>query len=160
MLEWLALFPKQLQVLFLAGLPFIELRGAIPFATLIGLPYYQGLFFGIIGNLLPIVPLLYFFEPLMERLYRFSPRYRRFFERIQKRAVEKGGPIRKYGAAVGLFLFVAVPVPGTGAYSACFAAAFFGVPFWISAGSIAVGTVCSGLLFATLSHYVLVFFGW
>lgn len=160
MMDWLAWFPKQLQVFFLAGLPFIELRGAIPFATLIGLPYYQGLYLAIIGNLLPIIPLLYFFEPLMKQLYRISPRYRKYFEKVQERAVKNGDSIRKYGAAVGLFLFVAIPLPGTGAYSACFAAAFFRVPFWISAGSIAMGTVCSGLLFATLSHYIAVFFGW
>ncbi|MDA8353877.1 MAG: small multi-drug export protein [Firmicutes bacterium] len=159
MIEWLAWFPKELQVLFMAGMPFIELRGAIPFATLIGLPYNQGLLFGIIGNLLPIVPLLYFFEPLMKRLYRVSPRYRRYFTKVQERAVKNGGSIRKYGAGVGLFLFVAIPVPGTGAYSACFAAAFFRVPFWVAVSSISLGTVCSGLLFATLSHYVAWLFG-
>lgn len=158
--EWLTWLPEEVQVLFLAGLPFIELRGAIPFATLIGLPYQQGLFYGIIGNLLPIIPLLYFFDPLMKRLYQVSPRYRRFFERIQERAAQKGGSIRKYGAALGLFLFVAIPVPGTGAYSACFAASFFRAPFWVSAGSIAIGTICSGLLFATLSHYLASWIGW
>ncbi|OYD07702.1 COG2426 family protein [Paludifilum halophilum] len=158
--EWLAWFPKELQVLILAGLPFIELRGAIPYATLVGLPYYQGLIIGIIGNLIPIIPLLYFFEPLMGWVYKKSPRYRKFFQGIQKRAVKNGNSIRKYGAPLGLFLFVAVPVPGTGAYTACFAAAFFRVPFWVSAVSIAVGTLGSGLLFATLSHYLAVLIGW
>lgn len=160
MTEWLAWFPKEWQVLILAGIPFVELRGAIPLATVLGLPYHQALVFGIIGNLIPIVPLLYFFEPLMQWLYKQSPRYRRFFDRVQKNAVEKGGSIRKYGALVGLFLFVAIPMPGTGAYTACFAAAFFRVPFRIAVASIALGTVASGLLFATLSHYLAAWIGW
>lgn len=160
MSDWLSWFPKELQVLILAGTPFVELRGAIPYATVIGLPYHQALLFGIIGNLIPIIPLLYFFEPLMKWLYKQSPRYRRYFDRIQKNAVEKGGSIRKYGAPLGLFLFVAIPMPGTGAYTACFVASFFRVPFWVSAAAIAAGTVVSGLMFATLSHYLASLIGW
>ncbi|MFC4075265.1 COG2426 family protein [Salinithrix halophila] len=151
-MDWLSWFPKELQVLIMAGLPFVELRGAIPFATLIGLPARETLILAIVGNLIPILPLIYFFQPLTERLYAWSPRARRFCERVQQKAVEKGDSIRKYGAPVGLFLFVAIPFPGTGAYTACFAAAFFQVPFGISFGAIAAGTICSGLLFAALSH--------
>lgn len=160
MTDWLSWFPQELRVLILAGLPFVELRGAIPLATLMGLPFSHGLILGIIGNLIPIVPLLYFFEPLMKWIYRKSDRYRRFFERIQQRAVQNGNTIRKYGAALGLILFVAIPLPGTGAYTACFAAAFFRVPFRIAVTSIALGTICSGLLFATLSHYLVSWIGW
>lgn len=160
MKEWLSWFPDQLQVLIMAGLPFIELRGAIPVATLIGLPYHQALICGIVGNLLPIIPLLYFFDPLMVWISSKSPRYRRLFQRMQEKAGSKGGSIRKYGAAMGLFLFVLVPVPGSGAYTACFAASFFRVPFWTSAISISAGTIGSGLLFATLSHYLAFWIGW
>lgn len=154
MSQWLSWFPPELQVFILSGMPFVELRGAIPYAAVLGLPYYKAFFITLIGNLLPIIPLLYFFDPLMKRLYERSPRYQRFFERIQQNAVKKSDSIRKHGASLGLFLFVAIPLPGTGAYSACFAAAFFRIPFWKAVRAISLGTLFSGTLFTILIYYL------
>ena len=136
-----------------AALPLSELRGAIPLAILkFGFSPYKAFFISVLGNLLPVLPLLIgldkFSEYLSHRFYWFN----RFFNWLFERTKVRHENHFHYWGDIALFIFVAIPLPLTGAYSGAVAAFVFGIPkkhaFW----SIALGVLAAGLIvtFATL----------
>ena len=148
--ENLSFLPVELIVVVISAMPILELRGGIPFAAFAGLSYWEALFYSILGNLLPIIPILILFRPLSTFLMRF-PIYKRFYEWLYNRTMSKSEKVEKYGA-LGLILFTAVPLPTTGAYSACLAAILFFIPF--RAAFIAITT---GVLIAAVGVSVFVY---
>lgn len=117
-------------VVFLSMLPLLELRGAIPWALAPGgggLPWTEGVPLAVLGNMIPVVPLLLWLGPVSDFLRRF-PLLDRFFTWLFRRTRRKGGLVEKY-RAIGLVLFVAIPLPVTGAWTGAAAAFVFGVPF-------------------------------
>ncbi len=120
--------PGELATVIVAAMPVAELRGSIPLGLLtFKLPLVKVLILSIIGNLIPVVPLLLFLNPISERLRRFRL-WSRFFDWLFTRTRKKAQLIEKY-EAIGLALFVAVPLPITGAWSGCIAASLFKIKF-------------------------------
>ena len=121
-------FSKELVVLIIATLPVFELRGALPVAiNLFHFPWYYAFLLAIVGNLLPVPFILLFLNTVSELLNKvdcFKRISQRFFERIKKR----GEVIERY-ERIGLVLFVAIPLPVTGAWTGSLAAALFGLKF-------------------------------
>lgn len=115
--------PKELVTFILGALPISELRGAIPFGLSVGLSLKKVLILSIIGNIVPILPILFFLKPVSEYLRRFGI-FKKFFDWLFERAKKRSGLIEKY-EALGLILFVAVPLPVTGAWTGCVAASLF-----------------------------------
>ena len=143
-----------LQVLGIAASPISELRGAIPWAVLkLHFPWYYAYLFGIIGNLLPVPFILLFLDAASQRLSKVG-----FFDRILKwlfeRTRRRGKIIERY-QRIGLILFVAIPLPITGAWTGSLAAVLFGLEFKHAFLSIFIGILIAGVIFtcATL-------FGW
>lgn len=129
----------------LAMLPILELRGAIPWAILAcGMPWQEAFFWSILGNLVPIIPILLLMEPVANFLRRWQI-LDRFLEWLFARTRRKGKLIEKY-EALGLMLFVAIPLPGTGAWTGALAAFVFGVRFRLALAAIALGVVIAGIL--------------
>ncbi|TLS39422.1 ligand-binding protein SH3 [Pseudalkalibacillus caeni] len=124
-------------------MPILELRGGIPVAYTFGFGFTESFLLSIIGNALPIVPLLLLFKPVSNWLMRFTW-YKKLYDWLHHRTVKKSGNVEKYGA-LGLILFTAVPLPTTGAYSACVAAAIFGIRFQYAFFAILTGVVVAGL---------------
>jgi len=133
-------------VLVVAAAPVVELRGAIPLALF----QYQfdplsafGL--AVIGNLLPVAPLLLGLSTLM-RLAQRLPMLARgldwWAQRTQRHHIDS---FERLGA-VALILFVAIPLPATGAWTGCLAAVLFRVPFRVAFPLIALGVVLAGIL--------------
>ena len=105
---------RELVVIIMSALPVTELRGALPIGIrLFHLPWYQALYLAIIGNMLPVPFLLLFFESLAKAISRVEIG-KRLVEWVFKRARQHTGVIEKY-ESIGLMLFVAIPLPGTGA---------------------------------------------
>lgn len=137
---------EALIVMGLAALPLSELRGAIPLAIV----YYEmppalAYLVGVLGNLLPVLPLLLLLERLPERLGRW-PLLReplgwwlRFTRRRYRRAIARFG-------LPALVLIVAIPLPMTGAWTGCAVAVLFGVPWRRALGPIALGVLLAGLI--------------
>jgi uncharacterized membrane protein len=147
-IEGLGLSPE-FAVLLLATLPVFELRGSVPVGILLfGLPVSETAMYSIIGNMLPIVPILFLFEPVYRRLSRF-PLLDRFFEWIFKRTRKKGRLIERL-KVLGLVLFVAVPLPITGAWTGSVAAFLFRIPVWQSLPAI-LGGVSIACVVVTLA---------
>jgi uncharacterized membrane protein len=136
--------PAQGTVVLLAMLPILELRGAIPWALAPGgggLGWAEAVPLAILGNMIPVAPLLLWLGPVSDRL-RALPLLDRFFVWLFRRTRRKGRLIEKY-QSLGLLLFVAVPLPVTGAWTGAAAAFVFGIPFRQAFPAILGGVVAA-----------------
>lgn len=147
-----------LYLLFLGAIPFFEARYTIPVALLTGYPLGEAFLLGILGNLLPVVPLLLLLEPVSEWLSSRSGLFRRFFSWLFARTRRNNAQIERWGA-LALFAFVAVPLPMTGAWSGCAAAFVFGIRFRYAFPAIAGGTLVAALLTTLAALGILGFAG-
>lgn len=136
--------PKELVTLIIAALPIAELRGSLPLAIMFGFSPAKAFVLSVIGNLLPIIPALLFLEPVSNALMRFKP-WKRFFDWLFARTRSKADLIQRY-EAIGLFLFVAVPLPMTGMWTGCIAASLFRIKFRYAFPAIALGVITAGLI--------------
>lgn len=134
--------PPELLVVIVSAVPILELRGGIPLGLGFGFPFGKTLILALIGNILPILPTLVLFQPLSKVLLRFRW-YKRFYDWLYGRTLRKSNNVQKYGA-IGLLLFTAIPLPTTGAYSACVAATIFALPLRYSFLSITGGVLIAG----------------
>ncbi len=149
-IQGLGLSPE-VAVLLLAMLPIFELRGSVPVGILLfQIPVLKTAVYSIVGNMLPIVPLLFLFEPVYRLLSRY-PAFERFFEWIFRRTRRKGRVIERLKVA-GLVLFVAIPLPITGAWTGSVAAFLFRIPVWQALPAILCGVTiaCVVVVLATL----------
>jgi uncharacterized membrane protein len=124
-------------------LPVSELRGAIPYALSTGLSWQQSYFWAVLGNFIPVIPLLLFLGPLSEALSRRFDLFRRFFDWLFTRTRRRGKVVERY-EALGLILFVAIPLPVTGAWTGTVAAFLFGVRFRYALPAILLGILLAG----------------
>ncbi len=134
---------------WIAALPVSELRGAIPLAIHAGMHPLEAFVLGVFGNLLPIVPLLWTFRPITAWL-RERTILRRSIEWLWTRNLNKSRSIRTYGL-IGLAVFVAVPAPGTGAWTGAMIASLLKMPLWPAAGAIAAGVLAAGVIVTLVS---------
>ncbi len=142
--------PIEILVVIIAALPVVELRGALPVAiNLFHLPWYQALPLAIVGNMLP-VPLLLLFYGSLTRVISRTDRGKRLVDWTFKRTRRSTAVIEKY-ENIGLMLFVAIPLPGTGAWTGSMAAFLLGLKFSRALLSIAAGVIISGAIVTTLS---------
>ncbi len=140
---------NELIVFLSASLPVTELRGAIPLGLCLGLGPLKTFFLSILGNTLPVLPLLYFFKPL-HRFFKKNPLTRRIFNLILERTHKKAKLIEKY-ELLGLMLLVAIPLPGTGAWTASIAASIFGLRIKLAFIFILIGIFLSGIIVLSFS---------
>lgn len=144
---------RALYILFISMLPFFELRGSIPIGIGLGMPFWEVWLLSVIGNLIPILPILILFQPVSQMLLKFSW-YRNMYQFLYQRTIKKGkDSLDRYGA-FGLFLFTAIPLPTTGAWSAAFLASFFQIKIYYAFPAIAFGVIFAGFLVAGLSQII------
>jgi uncharacterized membrane protein len=143
---------------FIAMLPVSELRGAIPYALWAGkLSWKEAYVIAVLGNFVPVIPLLMFLERVALWLRRY-PLGDRFFTWFFSRAERKGGLIERF-EAVGLTMFVAIPLPVTGAWTGCAAAIVFGVRWKLALPAIALGVMIAGCVVTLASLGIISFWG-
>ena len=135
-----------LKVVLVTLVPWIELRGSIPLGIAIGLDPLLVFFTALLVNVL-IIPLVFVGLDLFYNLVSGNAFVRQVVERTRNKATLR---LRKYGL-LGLLLFVAVPLPGTGAYSGALAAWLFGLDRKKSFTAIALGVTVAGLLVLSAS---------
>ena len=141
---WLKDLPKEYIVVILGALPIAELRGAIPLALYYGMPAAKAFWLSVLGNVIPIVPALFLLEPVSRRLRKFKV-WSRFFDWLFERAKRKGDVVQKY-EALGLAIFVAIPLPMTGAWSGVVAASLFKIKFRYAFIAITAGVLGAGVI--------------
>lgn len=149
-IEHFNFLPPELIVVLISAVPILELRGGMPAGALLGLPFWSALVFSIIGNILPVAPVLLFFRPVNKWLMRFKF-YERFYNWLCDRTMKKSDKVKKYGF-LGLILFTAVPLPTTGAYSACLAAILFFIPFRAAFAAISIGVLIAAVIVGIVTY--------
>ncbi len=146
--------PAWLGTLLIAMIPVFELRGAIPFATgVMHMKLWQAFVWAVIGNMIPIPFILLFLEPFSKWLSRHSKTMERFFTWLFARTRRKHSATFEKWKYPGLMIFVAIPLPGTGAWSGALAAFVFGFPFWPSLLFIFLGVLIAGGVVALATSF-------
>lgn len=141
---------RELVTVILSALPVTELRGALPVAIWwFRLPWYQAFFLAVIGNMLPVPFLLLFLDSLFRAISRAEPG-RRLVNGLLGRTRRHSAVVEKYGI-IGLMLLVAVPLPGSGAWTGSAVAFLLGLGWRRALLSIAAGVVVSGIIVTALS---------
>lgn len=135
----------RLLTFLVAMIPLGELRGSMPYAMFVlHMKWQEALLWSIIGNFVPVIPFLFFLERFTERLMKY-PRVNRFMTWTFNRTRSKSASIERF-EAIGLSLFVGVPLPLTGAWSGCIAAYLFRIPMRHSIPAILGGIVIAGVV--------------
>ncbi|XP_043707830.1 uncharacterized protein LOC122657117 [Telopea speciosissima] len=138
-------WPDQAIVFALATLPVLELRGAIPVGYWMQLKPISLTLLSVIGNMVPVPFIVLYLKRFASFLARKSPSASRFLDLLFERAREKAGPVEEF-QWIGLMLFVAVPFPGTGAWTGAIIASILDMPFWSAVSANFCGVVLAGLL--------------
>jgi len=142
----------QIQTILLATLPINELRGTIPFAiSSLGLNPIEAFFYSVIGNMLPIFFIVWFLPVFAGFLSQHSKIFNKFFNWLFERTRKKFyHNYQKYGDWA-LVIFVAIPLPMTGAWTGAVAAFLFGIPYWKSILLNFLGVIIAGIVVTLLS---------
>ena len=138
---------KYLITFFLGMCPIIEIRVAIPVGVSLGLTYFESFILGFIGNIIPIFFIVKYIGPIFEFFRRWK-----FFRIIidwasnkATKKIEESTKLQNY-TALGLFIFVAVPIPTTGAWVGSLVANFLHVPLKKAWPPLAAGVLTAGLI--------------
>ncbi len=143
---------RELCVLFCSMIPIIECRGAIPLGWALGLPWWQTGLLSLAGNLLPVPFILLLIRVVLR--WMASSRVKLFNKIVNwlNRKVEKHkGTIEKY-SYVGVAIFVAIPLPGTGAWTGSLIAATLGLEWKRSFLAAVVGVLCATAIMTLVSY--------
>ncbi|TRZ49913.1 MAG: hypothetical protein D4S01_07680 [Dehalococcoidia bacterium] len=133
-----------LKVIGIAASPIAELRVAIPWAIWHDFPWYYAFVLAVIGNLLP-VPFILLFLNAISRLLSKIGFIDRFLHRLFEHTRRRGRIVEKY-ERIGLVLFVAIPLPITGAWTGSLLAVLFGLKFKHALLSIFIGILIAGTI--------------
>lgn len=144
-----------LAVFFVAMLPILEIRGAMPVGAFFDLPYFESLIVAIIGNMVP-VPFIYMFGRKVltwgsrqKHIGPFCAKMMQKGEAAGRKIVKRTG---RYGMAAALMLFVGIPLPGTGAWTGTLAASFLDMGLKSTTVAVIAGVAIAGTLIGGSLH--------
>lgn len=143
---------REVIVFIVSLLPILELRGGILAGYALGMSFLPTFIIAFIGNILPI-PFILFFIEFVFRVLKKTP-LRKIVQWCEERAVRKSDSIRKY-AYWGVFLFVAIPVPGTGAWMGALIATMLKMDPKKTFPVIVAGVLTAGVIVSILSFGLL-----
>ena len=146
-------FSKGLAIFILAMLPLVEIKGAIAFGLLLKMPLFEAVTITFLGSLLPVYPVLKLTPWFFRKLLKFSLT-EKFIVYLHTRAMKKSESIQKYGY-LGLFLFVAIPLPGTGVWMGALIASILELYRFRAFMAIVLGNFVSACLIYLLSAGIL-----
>jgi len=143
---------KELIIFIVSMLPILELRGGILAAGMLNVDMVRAFFICLFGTLVPIPFILLFIRQILDWLR--NTRFVKLVRRIEAKAEQKSHSIEKY-TTFGLFIFVAIPLPGTGAWTGALIAALLGMRFKNAILSIAMGTLAADIIMCVISYGIL-----
>ena len=150
---------KYLITFFLGMCPIIEIRGAIPVGVGLGLSYFEAFIIGFIGNIIPI----YFIVKHIGIIFKILGKIKIFKKIIDwasdraTKKIEESEKLQNY-TALGLFLFVAIPLPGTGAWVGSLIANFLHVPLKKAWLPLILGVLTAGVIILVATGSVVTIF--
>ena len=144
-------FGKCILTMLVSMIPIIELRGGIPFGVALGLPYHLAFPFAVVGNVLPAPFIIVYIRKIFLMMRRYMPRLNGVVDKLERKAHLKGQKVSKY-KYIGLWLFVAIPLPGTGAWTGSLAAAFLDMRLRRAFPAVVLGVITAGCIMLGLTH--------
>lgn len=143
---------KEAIVFIISMLPILELRGSLLAAGFLKMNFLSTFILAVIGNMLPIPFILLFIDKIFESLKK--TRLKKSVVKFEEKALSKSEQIKKYGS-LGLFLFVAIPMPGTGAWTGSLIAVLLRMKLKDSLPPIFFGVLVAGLIMSLLSFGII-----
>ena len=149
---------SEIAVFIVSMIPIIELRGAIPFGVGLGVKWHIAYILSVIGNVIPVPFIILLFRPIIDYLEK-TRLFGKIASKLKKRTTNKIDNMQKKNNAkkIGLFIFVAIPLPGTGAWTGAAIAALMKMRLKDSVPIIVLGVMCAGLIMLGLSKLVELF---
>lgn len=141
---------KFLFTMLVSMVPIIELRVGLPIGVALGLPYPVAFVAAVIGNILPAPFIVVYIRRIFQWMRRHIPRLDGLVDSLERKAHLKGQKVSKY-KYLGLLLFVAIPLPGTGAWTGSLAAAFLDMPLRKALPSIILGVLLAACIMTALT---------
>lgn len=151
--QWLLGAGAELAVVVISMVPLVELRGAVPLGIMAGLDWRVVLPLAYLGNLIPIPFVLFFGEKVLDWVGTLRP-FTGFVKRYKAKLESRKEQVTRY-ARIGLFLFVAIPLPGTGAWSGALIATLLNLPKGKALLSITAGVLTAGVIMSIVSNGML-----
>lgn len=148
---WSTFLGKILMTVFISMVPVIELRGAIPIAIANGLNFPTALIASFIGNIIPVPFIIIFIRKIFAFMRKISTKLDKLVTKLEERAEKKSDVVQKY-AFWGLFILVAIPLPGTGAWTGALVAAMLNMRLKSAFPAIALGVVGAGAIVAFITY--------
>ena len=142
----------------MAMVPVVELRGAIPYGVIAGLSVPEAFVLAVLGNLAPIPFLVVFTRKVFEWLRTKSEGLDRMVRKLEAKADKNKEIVEKY-EFFGLMLLVAIPLPGTGAWTGALVAAMMNMRLKRAMPAITVGVIVAGIIVTTLTYGAGALFG-
>lgn len=142
-----------LYTMLMSMVPVVELRGGIPFGVALGLDIWEAYIAAVIGNLIPVPFIIIFIRRIFAWMRTHMPKLGSVVDKLERKAHLKGKTVTKY-KYLGLFLFVAIPLPGTGAWTGALVAAFLNMRLRKALPAIFFGVLTAGVLISALTFGV------
>ena len=132
-------------------LPVVELRGGLPFGIALGMDLPHAFWAAVIGNLLPVPFIIAFAHRVFVLLRKHIPLLEGLIHKLELRAAEKGELVQKY-EFWGLLILVAIPLPGTGAWTGALVAALMNLRLKQAMPAIILGVIIAGIIMTLVSY--------
>lgn len=144
---------SELIALIVSMMPVLELRGGLFAAKLMDIDFFKAFLICFVGNMLPI-PLILLFIRKIFNLLKKNAKVEEIIEKFEARSLRKADKVKKY-RLWGLFIFVAIPLPGTGAWTGALVADLLDIRIRHSLPTIALGVLVAGVIVSCLSYGLL-----
>ena len=153
MIDWLfgTVLGKCVMTFLISLLPVVELRGAIPFGVVRGLNLWTAIIASVLGNLVPVPFIILFIRRIFAWMRAHMPKLDGLVTRMEKKAEKNRAAVEKY-AFWGLAILVAIPLPGTGAWTGALVAAMMEMRLKRAFPAIVIGVVIAGVIVSVVTY--------
>ena len=152
-LEWLreTELGAMVSTILVSMVPVLELRGGIPWGVAHGLSHFAAFVCAVIGNMIPLPFIVVYIRSIFKWMRRHLPQLDHMVDRLEAKAHLKGRKVTKY-RYLGLMIFVAIPLPGTGGWTGALVAAFLDMRLQKAIPSIFAGVLIAGFLITGITY--------
>ena len=144
---------KMLLTFIMSMIPVIELRGAIPLGVGYGLDLWLAVFISIVGNFLPVPFIMLFIRRIFSWMRKVNKKFAAIVDRMEEKAAKHTDKVTKYGFW-GLLILVAIPLPGTGAWTGALVAAMMELRFKTALPAIFLGVILAAVIVTFVTYGV------
>lgn len=156
MLSWLTQTDvgQVLSTFFISMVPVVELRGGLPYGITLGLDYPLALAAAVLGNMVPVPFIIVYIRRIFQWMRRKSAWCEQIVSTLERKAHLKGKTVQKY-SGIGLCILVAIPLPGTGAWTGALVAAILDMRLKRALPAIFLGVVIAAAIMSAVTFGVI-----